>query len=53
MLCTAPGKIDKQTEILEDWIGALSSELNMDMEAPSSDCSTADKELAGILARKN
>ena len=35
MLFTALGKIDKHAETLEDCIGALSSELDMDMEARS------------------
>ena len=34
-------------------MGALSSELNMDMKAQSSDCSIADKELAGIMVAMN
>ena len=48
MLCTALSKIDKQAQILEDWIGELRSELDTDMKA--CDCFTADEELAGILA---
>ena len=47
---TALKKIDKQTKALEDWIRALSSGLNMAMEAKPNDCSVAYKELADILA---
>ena len=53
MLCTALGKLDKQAEILENWVGVLSRELDVDMEARSRDCSTADMELTRILATMN
>ena len=39
--------------IVDDWIGALNIELEMDLEAWSSDCLTANEELTIILAALN